>query len=87
MILLPHVNPVVKIRPDPAVLAFTLAISLATGVLFGIVPALRFSRMEPRLGIGLRGAEFGNSRFGSAQTLITLPVALSFVRRPGAPYS
>jgi macrolide transport system ATP-binding/permease protein len=84
LILLLHVNPVIKVRPDPAVLAFTLAISLFTGILFGIIPALRFSRMEPRLGTGLRGTEFGASRFGSAQTLITLQVALSFVLLLGA---
>ncbi|MGI9074660.1 MAG: ABC transporter permease [Bryobacteraceae bacterium] len=84
LILLLHVTPVVKVRPDPAVLAFTLAISLATGVLFGILPALRFSRMEPRLGMAVRPAEFGTSRIVSAQSLIVLQVALSFVLLLGA---
>jgi predicted permease len=79
LILLLHVDPVVKVRPDPVVLVFTLAISIFTGVLFGIIPALRFSRMEPRPGTAVRAAEFGNSRFGSAQPLIVLQVALSFV--------
>lgn len=84
LILLLDVTPVVKVRPDPGVLAFTLAISLLTGILFGIIPALRFSRMEPRLGTGLRAAESGISRFGSAQALIIVQVALSFVLLLGA---
>ena len=77
--LLLNVDPVVKVRPDPLVLGFTLAISIATGILFGIVPALRFSNLEPRLGTALRAVPAGGFRFGSAQTLIVAQVALSFI--------
>jgi predicted permease len=84
LILLLHVNSVVKVRPDPVVLAFTVAISLLTGLLFGIIPALRFSRIEPRPGTAGRSAEFRNSGSASARGLIVLQVALSFVLLLGA---
>jgi predicted permease len=43
-----------EIRMDGAVLAFTLALSLATGLLFGLLPALFVSR--PNLAAALEGA-------------------------------
>jgi predicted permease len=84
LVLLFHVTPIVNVRPDPMVLAFTFATSIGTGVLFGIIPALRCSRMEPRPGIAVRASEFGRSRFGSTQALIVFQVALSLVLLMGA---
>jgi predicted permease len=84
LVLLFHVSPIVKVRPDPVVLAFTFAISIVTGILFGIIPAIRCSRMEPRPGIAVRASEFGRSRYGSTQALIVLQVALSLVLLMGA---
>ena len=83
LVLLLHVNSVVKVRPDTAVLAFTLTISLLTGLLFGIIPALRFSRIEAP-GTAARAAEFRNSRSASTRGLIVLQVSLSFVLLLGA---
>ena len=48
-ILLLRFDPVVKVEPDPAVLAFTLVVSITTGVLFGIVPGWKFSHLAPIL--------------------------------------
>ncbi|HEY1945881.1 MAG TPA: ABC transporter permease [Bryobacteraceae bacterium] len=79
LILFLHVNPVVKVRPDPIVLAFTLALSIVTGILFGIIPALKFSRMEPRSGSLAR-----SSFWGSGQVLIALQVSLSLILLLGA---
>jgi predicted permease len=53
---LPRVD---EIRPDALVLAFTLAVSLATGLLFGLAPALRVGRTD--LMISLRGRSPGNA--------------------------
>jgi putative ABC transport system permease protein len=44
---------------DPTVLAFALALSLASGVVFGAVPALRYAR--PRIAIMLRAGGRGYS--------------------------
>ena len=55
MAMLPDDMSVAKVNSvsiDGRVLAFTIALSLATGVLFGILPALRYSR--PDLGDALR---------------------------------
>lgn len=79
-----HVNSVVKVRPDPIVLAFTFGISVFTGILFGIIPAMKCGRLEPRAGVAVRSAEFGRKRYGSTQALIVLQVALSLVLLMGA---
>ena len=84
LVLLLRVNPVVKVKPDPAVLAFTLTLSLVTGILFGIFPALKFSRLEPRLGSNSKSAVPGKGRFNAAHALIALQVALSLILLLGA---
>jgi predicted permease len=84
LVLLLHVNPVVKVKPDPAVLAFTLALSVLTGILFGIFPALKFSRLELRPGNIPKPTVIGKWRFGAAHALIALQVALSLILLLGA---
>jgi predicted permease len=69
LVVLLHVPSVVKVQPDPAVLVFTAAITILTGVLFGLVPAVRFGRMERKPMPGMR----------SPRALIIAQVALSFV--------
>jgi predicted permease len=79
-----------EIGVDGRVLAFTFAISLVTGVVFGLVPALRASRFDLNdvLREGGRGG-VGSSAFGLGhnrlrQLLITGEVALSLVLLIGA---
>src|SRR5262249_53163144 len=51
-------------RIDPGVLLFTLFVSVATGILFGLTPAISASRSDPQaaLGDGGRGSTAGRSR-------------------------
>ncbi|HEX4232091.1 MAG TPA: ABC transporter permease [Bryobacteraceae bacterium] len=84
LVLLFHVNSVVKVRPDSAVLGFTFALSILTGVLFGIFPAFKFSRLEPRPGNIPKPAAIGTLRFSAAHSLIALQVALSLILLLGA---
>ena len=79
-----------EIGIDGRVLAFTFAISLVTGVVFGLVPALRASRLDLNdvLREGGRGA-VGSSAFGIGhhqlrQLLIATEIALSLVLLIGA---
>jgi predicted permease len=73
-------NNFVELRIDTRVFAFALGLSVVTGVLFGIVPALRGSRadlvgalkLEPLLARGRR-------RFRLANALVIGQVALSLV--------
>ncbi len=71
---------------DGGVLAFTAAISLATGILFGIAPALRVSR--PDLNESLKESG-GNASAGTAgrllrQSLVAAEIALALVLLVGA---
>jgi predicted permease len=84
LVLLLHVNSVVKVRPDPAVLDFTLALSVLTGILFGIFPAFKFSRLEPRPGNISKPTAIRTLRFGAAHALIALQIALSLILLFGA---
>jgi len=67
LLLLLHLHPVMK------VLAFTFALSIFTGIFFGIFPALKFSRMDPR------PAVMGRWRIGSAQALIASQISLLLI--------
>lgn len=85
LVRLLHVNlAVVRVRPDHRILAFTLALSVLTGILFGIFPALKFSHLEPRPGNLSRSAAIGKLHFGAPQALIVLQVALSLILLLGA---
>ncbi|HYL77110.1 MAG TPA: ABC transporter permease [Bryobacteraceae bacterium] len=79
-----------SLRPDPQVLGFTAAVSAITGILFGIAPALRATRLDlgPSLksrfqaGGATRGPRLGNVLvIGQvALSLVLLIVAGLFVR-------
>lgn len=76
-------GPDVKLEPNPAVLAFTLGVSVATGVLFGLVPGWKFSRLDLRPGKAAC-AGWRTGRFSSTQGLIVMQIALSFCLLIGA---
>jgi predicted permease len=66
---------------DPTVLGFTLAISLAAGLLFGLIPIIKYA--NPNLGNALkeggRGSSDGRERHRARNTLVVAQVALALV--------
>jgi putative ABC transport system permease protein len=74
------------IRVDLRVLAFTFAVSLGTGVLFGLIPALQISRPDLNgvLRDGGRGATAGARRQSTRSLLVAAQMALSLVLLIGA---
>lgn len=71
----------VEIAPDWRVLAFTLTVAGLTGILFGLVPALRASRPDlvPALKDGSAGRQGGRNRFELRDALVVVQVAVSLV--------
>jgi predicted permease len=71
----------VDLRPDVPVLLFNLAISLITGLLFGVAPAIHALRenVAETLKGNASGTSFGRSGLGLRGGLIALQVALSMV--------
>jgi predicted permease len=72
----------VEAKLDARVLVFTGAMSLATAILFGLVPALRATRVElasalRAQGRGVSNAERGTGKFGLGKMLVVAQVALS----------
>ena len=84
LVLFLQVDPVVHIAPNLAVLGFTFLLSLLTGVLFGIFPALQYSGLEIRAQSVARSAGWGRTRLSSTRALITMQVALSLILLLGA---
>jgi len=74
--------------PDMSVLLFTLAVSLATGLLFGLAPALVAARTEAAgtLNAGSRTSESSGGRTARfwPKTLVTAQVMLSLLLLVGA---
>src|SRR5205085_8102430 len=71
---------------DGHVLVFTLLISLATGVIFGLIPALQASRPDLVTELKERGGSevFSGRRFGVRSAFVMLQFALSLVALIGA---
>jgi predicted permease len=74
--------------PDTKVLLFSLVIAAATGVLFGLVPALRSTHVDPASVMKASAANIsgheGAHRWSLRKTLVASQVALSLVLLVGA---
>jgi predicted permease len=70
-----------EIAIDPIVLAFTLGLSLAAGVVFGLVPLLHFSLPRVLAGLkdGGRSASDGRERNRARHALVVSEIALALV--------
>jgi putative ABC transport system permease protein len=75
-----------EIQLDFRVLAFTFLIALATGVLFGLAPAIRASRSNNSAGLaaGSRGSSTGPQETRLRNALVVSQLAIAFVLLIGA---
>jgi len=71
----------ISVSPDLQVLAFTAAIAVFTGLLFGLAPALRATGIGPNHALkeNARGTVHGGARFTLGKALVTGQVALSLM--------
>ena len=71
---------------DVRVLAFTMGVAIATGILFGLAPAWQGTRVDPHSAMkaNARGVVESHARFGLGKMLVTVQVALSLVLLVGA---
>ncbi|MBI4660336.1 MAG: ABC transporter permease [Verrucomicrobia bacterium] len=77
---------VLEIKPDLRVLSFTLGVTLLTGLLFSLAPALQATRPDliPALKHETAVFSVGNRRWELRRLLVVLQVALSLVLLVGA---
>jgi putative ABC transport system permease protein len=75
-----------EIRIDPAVLAFAVAVSLLAGLLFGLLPVLKFTnpQLASSLKEGGRASSDGRSRHRARNALVVAEVALAVVLLVGS---
>jgi putative ABC transport system permease protein len=75
-----------EIRVDVPVLLFALGISILTGILFAVVPALRSTQIDPNDALKEAGSKAteGRARHGYRNVLVTAEMALAFVLVMGA---
>jgi predicted permease len=75
----------VDVRPDARVLVFCAAISLLTGILFGLVPALRATRIDVSPALkGSATSGLGRSRWALGKALVAAQVGMSLLLLIGA---
>ncbi len=70
------------VAPDSRVLLFTLGVTLLTGILFGLAPAWRMTRLSPSEDLKERSrlhTTGGQGRATSRNVLVAAQVALSFI--------
>lgn len=73
-----------EVAPDARVLAFALAVTLFTVVLFGLLPAWAVVRADPARRLGEAGGGRGTTRMRARGVLVTAEVALAFILLIGA---
>jgi putative ABC transport system permease protein len=84
-VFVPYATQPDQVRIDGVVLAFTLGVSIGTGLLFGIVPALRASRPSLYSALATRGPGSGDpARVRTRQLLVVAEVALALTLLVGA---
>jgi len=71
---------------DGRILSFTLVVAVGTGLLFGLTPAWRATRVDPQVALKAngRGVVEGHSRFAVGKALVIVQIALSLVLLVGA---
>ena len=71
---------------DPAVLVFTIALSLLTGLIFGLVPAIKTAKLDLRetLNEGSRGSTSGPGQHRVRSVLVAAELAMAVVLLVGA---
>jgi putative ABC transport system permease protein len=83
---LPNLPRIRDISIDPTVLAFTLAVAVGSGVLFGLIPVFKYAR--PQLSSGLRGGgrsqTWSRERHRARNLLVVVQVALAMVLLVGS---
>jgi predicted permease len=73
-------NPVGElVRPDMPMLVYGLALAMVSGILIGLVPAVRASRLDPLVSIRNSSPSGGRTHSGIARTLIVSQVAGSLI--------
>ena len=79
-------NFAMEVPRDYRVLLFTAAISLLTGILFGLAPAIRATRLDVNrtLSANARGSIGGRGRLQTGRLLVVAQVALSLLLLLGA---
>src|SRR5579863_426472 len=77
---------VLDLSIDVRVLAFTMGVAVATGILFGLAPAWQGAHVDPHSAMkaNARGVVESHARFGLGKMLVTAQVALSLVLLVGA---
>jgi putative ABC transport system permease protein len=72
------------IRIDATVFLFTLGVSIATGILFGLAPALKAARTDVHEALKAGGRGIASARSFTRNTLVVAEVALSMILLVGA---
>jgi len=72
------------VKPDASILLFTLAISLISGVLFGIAPALRATKADLTSALKEKSAPGRKHWFNLGSVLVVMQVAVSLILLVGA---
>ena len=72
------------VKPDASILLFTFGISLVSGLLFGIAPALRATKTDLTTALKEKSAKGRKGRFNLGSALVVAQVAVSLVLLVGA---